>query len=812
MTQNLNQERMVGLTRSWYDVMNEPALAAGMSERDVSRLDLMEKLKKGPIRIETTISPEYVKGWGVVEAVREIIQNALDTETAWSTTYSKGRAIISDEGPGLVLKDLLLGGSEKGAEKIGQFGEGLVLALSVCAREGRKIAIKSVGFTVTAEFEHHHLLGERSLTLIVERNRRRAGTVVEIECERSEFEQAKGLFLAVVHNRMKPLDTNVYLPGGDLFVVGLRTTQLNLAFSYNLTNKDLTNRDRTIIDLKKAEEEIREIISSTRSETLVKAFLENALTNPDALEYRLDIEPRHGHVWVKVLNKLWPKAVTPTTPLYDFIAHNLGYKILRGLTWKMELLLTRLGLFSSEEVAKGHEDKGIVVDESRIVYPISEGYAKDWAIKDALREVIANARDASQKAKVRWDKERRLAVISDEGPGLTHNAFIFGVDSVKGSDKIGQFSDGLKMAALVAAREGRVFEVVTKGYTYEATLEFNSTFGVNFLSVYSRKNRRRKEGTTVYVGCMRHELEYAMQLFRPQNDPAVIEEGIIRRQPGEKAGIYIMDMFAGSLESFYSYRLTDKSLTNRDRKVVDLYRAEGQIRRILYNIRKYKTVRDLLAQITESKEYYREYELFDQRPSGELLSLFEKAVTNLFVRRKICLGDGSVNDSEARQRGWKPIRFHAPIVSILLEAGMPTSSQVASRAKRSSNTESDIKRVYLKDLPTRYQENWHRGRTRWKGIVGEDVPAVRIVECHPKGAVLAPTQIITSYDSKRDMIYVVPNALRNRSVFVGGLLAATVVREAVRESGTDTPEDKVLLRMALKTLERAGAFGFRQLQ
>lgn len=800
------------MTRSqWYDVMNAPARAIGMDERELSRQDLLARLEQGPMRVQTTISPEYVKGWGKVEAIREIIQNAIDTGSPWAATYSKNVAVISDEGPGLALKDLLLGGSQKGAEQIGQFGEGLVLALSVCAREGSKILIKTVGFTVAAEVEYHRLLGERSLTLIVERNRRRKGTVVEIECEKEEFQEAKELFLDVVKKRMQHLGDNVYLPGGNVFVVGLRTSRLNLAFSYNLMNKDLTNRDRTIIDLQKADAEIETIISNTQSERVIKAFLENAESNPDALEYRLNIEPRHRHIWARVIKELWPKAVTPTTPFNDFVAHNLGYKVLPGLTWKMQGLLRNLGVPSSQDVAELHKDKGIVIDESRIVYPISDGYAQNWTITDALREIIANARDASDKVSVKWEPKRRVAVISDGGPGLTHNAFVFGGDSAKGSEKIGQFSDGLKMAALVAAREGRVFEVVTKGHTYEAVLEYNTTFQVNFLSVYVRKNRRKKEGTTVYVGCMSHELESARRLFRPKNDTAVIEEGIIKREPGEQAGIYIMNMFAGSLGSYYSYSLTDKSLTNRDRKVVDLYRANGQIRELLYNVKKYKTIRDLLAQITESDHYYLEYDLYDEQPNGPLLELFKKAVKNLFVRKKICLSSGGMYDSEARDRGWEPIEFHAPIVRVLKNAGMPTSSEIASRAKRSASSSLDVKRVYLNKLPRHYQDNWKKGVKRWHSIFGKQTrPPVRLVEELPPETVLSPLGELASYDRERDVIYIVPDAIREKGVLVGELLAASVVREAVQESGTDTPHNETMMRAALRALRKAGTIGFKK--
>jgi len=74
--------------------------------------------------IATTISPNYVAGWGATEALREIIQNYLDVvdmlreqNTRAGTrkpvkgqiTWCNGEATISDRGPGLELRHFALG-------------------------------------------------------------------------------------------------------------------------------------------------------------------------------------------------------------------------------------------------------------------------------------------------------------------------------------------------------------------------------------------------------------------------------------------------------------------------------------------------------------------------------------------------------------------------------------------------------------------------------------------------------------------------------------------------------------------------------
>lgn len=789
--------------------LNQDPKEGGATEPTM-RKQLMGLPRDGVLRLPTVISPNYVRSWGKVEAIREIIQNALDTNTKWSAKYDRrsGKAVIADKGPGLEFRDLLLGVSRKGGEQIGQFGEGLLLAMSVCARENSSIVVETVGFSVEATMEDHPVLGEPALTLFVKRNNRRVGTKVEIECTEEEFEKAKRLFLEVVKCEKKHLGDGVFLPGGDIYVVGLKTTHIESVFSYNLRNKDLTNRDRTIIDMPKAEKEIQEILSNTSSIDVIKAFLENAEKFPHALEYRIDIEPRNIMLWKQAIQELWPKAVTRTTGYNDFVAECLGYKVLMDVSVKTQRFLNRLGVPSSDIIASQHGGEAIVLDETKIVYPITESYATHWTMVDALREVIANARDASEKVKIDWNPEDQVAIISDEGSGLQHDAFIFGGGTPKGEDKIGQFADGLKMAALVAARSGRKFEVITKGFTYEATWEFNSAFSVNLLAIYARPNRRRKPGTTVLVGCAQHELEAAKKYFRPIKDPYELEPGIIQRQPGERAGIYIQGMLAGEIKAFYSYSLADKTLTNRDRRVVDQRRAEEQIKRILYGIKRYKTVRNLLAPIATSNEYYLEYELLREIPGSPLIDLISKAVLNLFTRQKICLAVGYPHDHKARERGWRPINFNAPIVHVLRYAGMMTSAEVASRVKRSTNKDG-YRRYRIQNFSKEEREVWQVTTRRWRRLFPHDTPKLRLVDGLPEGTFVSPLGGWMSYDPKTNTAYLTPSALASKRKLMGELVAISVLKEAIPFADNDGPRTDDLLDASLRLLRRLATKGWK---
>ena len=75
---------------------------------------------------ELPISIDYVQHWGMAEAIREIIQNALDSESPFAYTLEDNTLTISSSHARLEPTSLLLGSTTKADNKeaIGSFGEG----------------------------------------------------------------------------------------------------------------------------------------------------------------------------------------------------------------------------------------------------------------------------------------------------------------------------------------------------------------------------------------------------------------------------------------------------------------------------------------------------------------------------------------------------------------------------------------------------------------------------------------------------------------------------------------------------------------
>lgn len=96
--------------------------------------------------IELSISKNYVCTWGFWEAMREIFQNALDSDADGNDmnihlTSDQETISIYNDGVFLPINSLVLGNSDKGDTHIGKFGEGYKLALVVLLRMGYKVSI-----------------------------------------------------------------------------------------------------------------------------------------------------------------------------------------------------------------------------------------------------------------------------------------------------------------------------------------------------------------------------------------------------------------------------------------------------------------------------------------------------------------------------------------------------------------------------------------------------------------------------------------------------------------------------------------------
>lgn len=130
----------------------------------------------GNKKYELPISSNYVSNWGVKEAIREILQNAIDANECGydkEISYDKKTNIltIKNMGAKLPISSLVLGNSSKSdmENQIGQFGEGYKLALVVLLRKGFGVTIINSDELWTPSFEFSESFHSQILTISSEK-------------------------------------------------------------------------------------------------------------------------------------------------------------------------------------------------------------------------------------------------------------------------------------------------------------------------------------------------------------------------------------------------------------------------------------------------------------------------------------------------------------------------------------------------------------------------------------------------------------------------------------------------------------------
>lgn len=271
-------------------------------------------------KYELSLSPEYVPSWTVVDAVRELFQNALDQETqcqdnAMFVNYNDGVLSIGNKTSVLEAKSLLLGSSTKrdDANTIGQFGEGYKIAALVLTRLGKKMTIYNYGVRETwrprfsksrkynatilvfdvykstnwpwSQFEDHNLtITVEDIT--VDEYATIAASNLHIQPARSVVEGSAHIGDILLDEHLK----------GKIFVNGLYVCMKDdYHCGYNLRPSAIKlDRDRKLVsdwDLKWLASKVWASASDQRHDTLLKLVRESA---PD-VEYMHDYLPYFYH-------------------------------------------------------------------------------------------------------------------------------------------------------------------------------------------------------------------------------------------------------------------------------------------------------------------------------------------------------------------------------------------------------------------------------------------------------------------------------------------------------------------------------------
>lgn len=327
----------------------------------------------------TGLSVNYVKNWTTVEAIRELLQNYIDAGQG-VLNYENGFLTISDHGNGIKKDCWAIGESHKGNNNsIGQFGEGLKLAMLVLARENRKTELRSLNYSVYPRITRVQDYGEANvLELVFSHCEPIIGTTIVVECSNEEYYKARKLFFALENTDF--VSPNVSL-GDSIYVNGVSICSYDdLSFSYHLNGdriRSAINRDRSSVDFNIISNEIAEL-SKTFNTSVWLSLLQKKDTCKESTIFMYE-SPGLLEA-VKIL--YGDKIAIQSESQYDKYAEHLGYNVIDfPVRWCWAL--NAIGIIDG--------------------YKLSKNYHQPKEIKPTSEEKITLEK-CVRKAKTLWNK------------------------------------------------------------------------------------------------------------------------------------------------------------------------------------------------------------------------------------------------------------------------------------------------------------------------------------------------------------------------------------------------------------------------
>lgn len=191
------------------------------------------------------LTRDYCRNWTSVEAVREILQNAIDYghgKLNYTADDPTGKIEIISDDAFLEPRTLLLGATSKAEDRdsIGSFGEGYKIALLVLAREGIEVKVFNGPFIWTPMFVKSKEFGEEVLAIAEEEigYDRRGVSFTISGLSREEMETIRNNTLHMqsdigTFHRVEQGDILMDRPG-KLYVNGLFICETGLVHGYNV--------------------------------------------------------------------------------------------------------------------------------------------------------------------------------------------------------------------------------------------------------------------------------------------------------------------------------------------------------------------------------------------------------------------------------------------------------------------------------------------------------------------------------------------------------------------------------------------------
>jgi hypothetical protein len=332
-------------------------------------------MEKGTL--DYPVSVNYRENWGAWEAVREIVQNSLDSGAQAKMSFSKGKLTVTDKGEGFGLKNLLIGESTKdGISSIGKFGEGMKFAFLVLLRINCTVKVLTNGLELKPRLKETFETETLSIDY-KERKKSIQGTKVIIDGLDQDYRHN---FLSL--DMSKNMQDKVLLNHpGSLYIKGIYVKQIPAVAGYNLV-MERENPVSGDVDMYKVRAKVANLINRTKDRDYMKLLLN--LIGQDGVDEYVEAECGNSYIWDFNSKKVWKSEV------------------------KKKFGTVRVCRATHLDAAREAKYKNYRVIQEK--FPFIEGFAEADLEVVRLREKKAESRvarkslDRETKANIRWVK------------------------------------------------------------------------------------------------------------------------------------------------------------------------------------------------------------------------------------------------------------------------------------------------------------------------------------------------------------------------------------------------------------------------
>ena len=226
-----------------------------------------------------------------------------------------------------------------------------------------------------------------------------------------------------------------------------------------------------------------------------------------------------------------------------------------------------------------------------------KSYVQEWTAEDAIREIIQNAIDESNRVEdnamsVEYDPEEKTLIISNKKSVLTHDTLLLGNTSKATDDNmIGKFGEGYKLGILVLTRENHPVTIQNYGLkeTWTARFVNSRRWKDEVLTIFTDKSQIWNKPPHNNLSFVINNVDQMMydevvkktlflkDIYRGEyveDNYAKTSYGNILFEESEKGRVYVNGLFVTTLEDLkYGYDIKTKYIEiGRDRNLIDSYK------------------------------------------------------------------------------------------------------------------------------------------------------------------------------------------------------------------------------------------------